>query len=294
MNFSEQGGITGSTRILGIIGWPVEHSLSPFMQNAALRQLGLDWVYVPFPVAPELLGQAVAGLRALNVAGFNVTIPHKSSIIPYLDALSPEASLIGAVNTVKREEDRLVGYNTDCTGFISSLRRDLGLEPEGARVVVVGAGGAARAAVTGLCQESVSSLLLVNRTEERGEELIRRVRTEFPHIQLRSASLRSLQDGDVLASADLIVNTTSIGMGGSSFSGFDLSSMKSGGGVYDMVYVPAETPLLAAARGLGLKTANGLGMLAAQGEAALRLWTGAEIPADCMKKALLSMLDGGY
>src|SRR6266540_2579429 len=139
--------ITGKTKVLGIIGWPVEHSLSPLMQNAALQALNLDYVYIPFAVPPQSLVMAVDGLRHLGVQGFNVTIPHKEAIIPLLDKLHPEAEFIGAVNTVKREGELLVGYNTDGAGFVRSLVNDLDFKPEGKKIVILGAGGASKGAV---------------------------------------------------------------------------------------------------------------------------------------------------
>lgn len=284
--------ILGTTRVLGILGWPVEHSLSPIMQNAALAALGLDYVYVPFAVRPEALPNAVAGLKALGVAGFNVTIPHKSAIIPLLDRLSPEAELIGAVNTVKREGDLLVGYNTDCSGFISSLRSDLGFEPAQSRILLLGAGGAARAALVGLCQAGAREIVIANRHVEKGCQLVDEFAAIFGGTQFAAIPQDAAAFSVELQKFDILVNTTSVGMGGSVFPGLDLKAMNRNGCIYDMVYTPQETPLMNEASRWGLRSANGIGMLIAQGEQAFARWTENAAPAGVMKKALLTALTG--
>ena len=176
--------ITGTTRVLGIIGDPVSHSRSPEMQNRALAAVGLDYVYVPFHVRPEMLTEAVAGFRASGVHGFNVTVPHKVAVAPLLDRLSPEAEQIGAVNTVHNENGKLVGYNTDGFGLVTSLREELGFEPHGAELVVVGAGGAARAAVHALCSAGAGRIVIVNRTVSKASDLAETYGKLFPGVRL--------------------------------------------------------------------------------------------------------------
>lgn len=284
--------VKGTTGLLGIVGWPVEHSLSPVMQNAVLQALGLDFVYVPFPVHPQALPDAIRGLRAIGITGFNVTIPHKSSIINLLDDLSPDAHSIGAVNTVKREGERLVGYNTDGVGLISSLREDLGFLPSGKSVLVLGAGGAARAAVVALLREAAGRIVIANRHPERGEELLRQVRGISSGADLAHSPLDILADSSSMSGFDLVLNTTSVGMGGTVFPDFEAARLGVDACVYDMVYAPIETPLLSAARARELRCANGLGMLAAQGEAAFAIWTGVKPPNGMMKACLLTALGG--
>ena len=281
---------TGRTRVLGIIGWPVAHSLSPLMQNAALEAMGLDYVYVPFPVEPERLGEAIAGLRSLGVAGFNVTIPHKQAILPFLDELSPEARECGAVNTVTREGELFVGHNTDGIGLVVSLEEDLGIALTGARVVLLGAGGAARGAVSALCRTGVGAITIANRTPGTAADLAARFRSSYPGVAFDSCGLDGEFPGGALRNADLLLNTTSVGMGDTSFDRLDLGCLPSSAVVYDMVYAPLVTPLLAAATARGLRCANGLGMLAAQGEAAFAIWTGVSPPAGLMKMRLLAAL----
>jgi len=283
--------ISGKTRVLGIIGAPVGHSLSPAMQNAAIEELGLDYVYVPFPVEPDFLGQAVEGLRRLGVWGFNVTIPHKSAIIPFLDRIAPEAELCGAVNTVCREGELLVGYNTDGIGFLASVREDLGHDPRGSSVLILGAGGAARGAVAALAGAGVACIVIANRTRERGVALVERCQSAFPGVRFVVSSLAEDELVEHLRGADLLVNTTSVGMNGTNFECLPLFALPPAGLVYDMVYVPAETPLLAEARTRGLACANGTGMLAAQGEAAFSLWTGRQAPRSIMRQKLLAELE---
>ena len=280
--------VTGKTSVLGIIGWPVEHSLSPLMQNAALEELGLDYVYVPFAVREDVLGAAVEGLRGLGVRGFNVTIPHKAAIIPHLDRLSPEALLIGAVNTVKREGDELVGYNTDGAGFVRSLREDLDFDPKGMTILVLGAGGAARAAVVSLCQAGAMRVVIANRNVERGEALAGEFAAHFAGTQIAAISLGSIHFAAEIQNIDLLVNTTSVGMGGSSFEGLDLGRLKTGSCVYDMVYAPWETPLLIEASRRGIRCANGIGMLVGQGECAFAIWTDKNPPSGVMRSRILA------
>lgn len=270
----------------GIIGWPVSHSLSPLMHNAAFASLGLDWVYVPFPLRPERLSEGVAGLRALGVAGFNVTIPHKVAVLPLLDEVTPDAELIGAVNVVALKEERLVGYNTDGIGLLAALAAKLAFTPRGRSVLVLGAGGAARSAVAALSGAGAARVEVANRSVAKGEELVAALSGRLPDTRFAAQSLTRLLDPGYLGEFDLLVNTTSVGMAHDSFPGLSLEGLRKGCAVYDMVYAPPLTPLLAQAKSCGVPGANGIGMLVAQGEAAFSIWTGREAPAGCMEHAL--------
>jgi shikimate dehydrogenase len=273
--------ISGTTRLLGIIGDPVRHSRSPQMQNRALREAGLDFVYVPFHVAPEQLSRAVAGFRAVGIHGFNVTVPHKVAVVPLLDRLSPEAEQIGAVNTVHNENGRLVGYNTDGVGLVASLKEELGFDPHGANLSVIGAGGAARAAIHALCTAGARRITIINRSHDRASDLAARYGELFPRIQLEVRNPLSALPGDT----DLLLNTTSVGMDGVSLAA-DPTILGETALVYDMIYAPLQSPLLVAAEQCGLRYANGLGMLAAQGERAFTLWTGVTPACGLMKSVL--------
>lgn len=278
--------ITGKTTVAGIIGWPVSHSLSPVMHNAAFASLGLDWVYVPFPLRPERLCEGVAGLRALGVAGFNVTIPHKVAVLPLLDEVTPDAELIGAVNVVALKGERLVGYNTDGIGLLAALSAKLAFTPRGRSVLVLGAGGAARSAVAALSGAGAARVEVANRSVAKGEELVAALSGRLPGTRFAAQSLTRLCDPGYLGEFDLLVNTTSVGMAHDSFPGLSLEGLRKGCAVYDMVYAPPLTPLLAQAKGCGVPGANGIGMLVAQGEAAFAIWTGREAPPGCMEHAL--------
>lgn len=280
--------LNGATKVLAIIGHPVEHSRSPAMQNAALAACGLDYVYVPFSVPPERLAEAVAGMRALGVAGFNVTIPHKIAVMAHLDALDESAEAAGAVNTVRNDEGRLIGYNTDGEGLVRSLAEDLGFTPGCGTIVIVGAGGAARGAVAALCRAGAGRIVIVNRGRERAEELAQSMGRRCAGAEILAvAGAAGLRPW--LGETALLVNSTSLGMRHESIPFLELADLPRAAAVYDMVYAPAVTPLLREAAGLGLSCANGLGMLAAQGELAFRIWTGTLPPPGVMKGVLTAL-----
>ncbi|GAB4296091.1 MAG: shikimate dehydrogenase [Desulfuromonadia bacterium] len=275
--------ITGRTRIFGIIGDPIAHTRSPEMHNAAFDALGLDCRYIPFRVSPADLPDAVRGLRALGIAGFNVTIPHKEEIIPLLDEVTPDASLIGAVNTVVVDGNRLVGHNTDKTGFIQAIVRDLDFIPRGKRILIIGAGGGARSAIVGLAEEGASSIAVTNRAPDRGERLIDSVKDRFIDVDMRTEPYDILGDDLRLSSYDLLVNATPTGLRGERFDQFSPATPLTG---YDMVYGDRPTPFVESIRRGGGRAATGEGMLAAQGEEAFFLWTGIRPPANLMSLQL--------
>ncbi|MBJ6724093.1 shikimate dehydrogenase [Geomesophilobacter sediminis] len=284
--------VTGKTKVLGIIGFPVSHSLSPVMHNAACAALGLDYVYVPFPTAVEDLPAVLAGFKASGVAGFNATIPHKVALIPLLDEISPEARLVGAVNTVVIREGRAFGYNTDGIGLLTALSLDLGFQPPGKSVLVLGAGGAARSAVFALADAGCARVTVVNRSPQRGVELSGAFASHFPEVQIEAAPPEQLADPAFMGAFDLLVNTSSVGMRDDFFPGLHLDLMRKDAVVYDMVYAPPVTPLLRKAGELGMQGANGLGMLVAQGESAFAFFTGATPPAGLMRASLTAVLEG--
>ena len=280
--------LTGKTAVYGIIGHPVKHSLSPLMQTAAFKALGIDAVYVPFDVDPENLGEAVNGLRALNVKGFNVTIPHKEGVIEYLDFVDEDAEFLGAVNTVKNEEGQLTGYNTDADGFLQSLIEE-GIELEGKRITMFGAGGAARAVGYAVLKGGAKFLNVVNRNFSKGKvvgELLGK-RGNVLVFPLKENTIATL-----LKDTDIVINTTSVGMKPDDPPLFDYSLIPEGLTVVDIIYNPAKTPLLKAAKEKGCKTVNGLGMLIHQGAIAFKIWTGKEAPVEVMKKILKEELYG--
>ena len=278
--------ISGHTGVLGVIGDPIEHTLSPAMHNAALQALGLDFAYVPFHVLPEHLPQALDGMRGLGIRGLNVTVPHKQAVIEHLDEISPEAEAIGAVNTIVNERGRLRGHNTDVYGVIESLRQDAGLAALPAEVALLGAGGAARAILFGLLQRpEVERIRLLNRTVERARELA----AEFDKVGGR-VSVAGLEDrsGEEI-DAELVINSTSVGMTPHpQFSPLGESNrFRRGMTLLDIVYNPPNTRLMQQAEEAGAGAVNGLGMLLYQGAKSFELWTGKAPPVEAMKAAAL-------
>ena len=273
--------IDGHTKLVGLIGWPVEHSLSPVMHNAAIEALGLNWCYVPLPVPPGQVEAAMKGLAALGFQGANVTVPHKQAVMPVLNAIGPSARALGAVNTILigRREDgttTLGGYNTDAQGFVGALRQG-GFEPEdGGNVVIVGAGGAARAVVFGLLWSGTGNIAVLNRTPERAQTLISDLGSHSgwaPRLRALPLTQRTLIES--ARPADLLVNATTVGMwpqvNGSAWpDGVPIPPHLT---VFDLVYNPLETRLLRQARQSGARTIDGLGMLVRQGALALDMWT---------------------
>ncbi len=278
--------LSGNSRVYGIFGDPVSHSLSPVMQNLAMKAAGLDAVYVPFHVTPQNLVSAVDGMRALQIGGVNITLPHKQHVLPLLDRVDEDAELIGAVNTVVHRDTELIGYNTDALGFIRSLREDVDFLPNNKSILLLGAGGACRAAAVALLRSGVSEIGIVNRNRERAEQLVNRISPTFPDQRLKVYGLGDAGYVADLQRVDLVVNTTSIGLNGEDIPFCPLSKIKASASIYDMVYLRVETPFVRAARSRGLVAADGLGMLAGQGEEAFFLWFGIRPEKGLMKNCL--------
>ena len=272
--------VTGSTRVLGIIGDPIGHTLSPEIHRLLAKACKKNTVYLPFRVKSEDLRTAMEGVRALGILGLNVTVPHKMHVIPFLDACTDEAKEMGAVNTVRNENGRLVGHNTDGLGFLRSLLRQ-GISLAGMRVAVLGAGGAASGICTSLGKSGVREIFIVNRTWERGEAL-----ADFLKKKGINAAVCPLSE---LSEIDLLINTTSVGMIPHTDEAIttDFSFMKQGGYVYDAVYAPRETKLLEKAREAGLRTVSGIGMLIEQAVLSYEFFTGGRVP----EKAVSDLYD---
>ncbi|MGQ9557703.1 MAG: shikimate dehydrogenase [Desulfurispora sp.] len=290
------GTIDGQTRVTGLFGYPVKHTLSPAMHNAAFDQAGLNWVYVAWPVKPEALAGALSAVRALDMPGVNLTIPHKEAAAAYLDELDGLARLTGAVNTVVNREGRLVGYNTDAPGFTLFLQRDLNFPPAGRRAILLGTGGAARAVAAGLLQEGLDFLWLSGRSREKSHQLENELAYHFPG---RTATLPWYDAGDraagaawatALRSAGLVVQTTPLGMSPciDALPPFPFELLTPGHLVVDIVYNPPRTLFLQKAAARGARVENGLGMLLYQGALAWELWTGRTAPVPAMRRALQS------
>ncbi len=281
--------IRGTTRTLGVIGHPVTHSWSPQLYNAACAALGLDYVYVPFPVKPDDLAPAVRAIRALGLHGLNVTIPHKEAIVALMDRLTPMARLIGAVNTVEVAGRRLIGHNTDGQGFLAAYQEQIPGDLAGRRAVLIGAGGAARAVAVTLASEGLACLIMVNRTASRAEALLADLARRFRRLRLDVLPLRRLAVRGV--EADLVINATPLGM--ADYPPFPFSpEVVSGAAVAcDLVYRPRMTPFLKAARAAGIQTVDGTGMLLHQAALAFEIWTGRRAPLAAMRMALKKLAD---
>ena len=265
--------ITGTTRVAAVIGEPIRHSLSPAIHNAAFAATGLDWVYIAFEVPAGHAPAAVAGTRALGLAGLSVTTPHKAAVAAAVDELSPSAAVLGAVNCVVNREGQLIGHNTDGEGFVDALG-DVGFDPAGRRCIVLGAGGAARAVVAALGRASAREVVVVNRS----------ARPAATAAALAGVVGRVGRPEDV-ASADLVVNATPLGMAGDETLPIDGSHLRRGQVVADLVYFPLETPFLREAVARGAQPVDGVGMLVHQAAHAFELWTEVKAPVDVMARA---------
>lgn len=256
------------------------------MHNAAFAALGLNWRYAACEVDPKNLRAAIAGAQAMGFAGVNLTVPHKLLAMDMVDVLDASAKKWGAVNTIRFDERGATGFNTDADAIITSLREDLGVELRGARVLLLGAGGAGRTAALKLASEGVAELFLVNRTRSKAEEIAEEIRRQFPSVK---SSV-----GHPPGGVELLLNATSLGLKPGDASPLDGKqfALKRARAVYDMIYRPAETPLLAAARAAGCQTANGLGMLLHQGAKAFEIWTGRPAPVEVMRRALAENIYG--
>jgi shikimate dehydrogenase len=274
--------VTGATRVVGIFGEPVAHSHSPTIHNAAFAALGLDYVYVAFHVRPVALAGAVAAVRALDLRGVNVTVPHKERVIPLLDSLSRVARTAGAVNTIVNRAGHLHGDNTDIVGFLASLGRHR-RRVRGGRAVVIGAGGAARAVVTALQLAAVREIRVVNRTLRRAAAIAQRF--GGPRTRLAALPLAALREAATLADADCVVNTTSLGWRGERFLPLAYAATPRHCLFYDLVY-GRSTAFLRGARAARRPVMDGTEMLVRQGAAAFTLWTGRRPPLDVLRAAL--------
>lgn len=282
--------ITGSTRTVAIFGHPIAHTMSPVIQNAAFREAGVDGVYLAFHVLPENLAEAVAGARAMGFMGLNITVPHKVAVMEHLDSVDEGARAIGAVNTVVNRDGRLVGYNTDGAGYLSSLATEMGFTPRGKNVVILGAGGAARAILHAVLAGEPASVVIANRTVKKASDLADEFSSVAPDATVDVCSLDAKALSGPASGADLVVNTTSMGMDGSPGPDFPVDSMPEYGIVSDIVYKPLETEILGKALDRGLRAHRGLGMLIHQGALGFRLWTGKDAPVETMKNAAMKAL----
>ncbi|HHW03091.1 MAG TPA: shikimate dehydrogenase [Thermoanaerobacterales bacterium] len=291
-----------NTRLAGVIGNPVRHSLSPIMYNTVFSALGLNCVYMAFEVEKENLEDAIRGIRGLGFMGINVTIPHKTGVIPFLDELSAEAEIIGAVNTIVNKNGKLIGYNTDSYGYEMALQEKVGISLKNRNVFVIGAGGAAHAIAGQSILSGASAVVITNRTFEKAKSLMDFLNGTFCRHHQNSGSdcdaktrLETVPWGtdawrNILHDMDIIVNTTSIGMNGRGDLAQDIpwNNIKKDAVFFDVVYTPIETSFLKEAIRLGHRAVSGLYMLIYQGAKAFELWTGKKPPIELMEKTLVA------
>ncbi len=283
--------ISSKTRICGLIGDPIEHSLSPAMHNAAFGSLGLDYIYLPFEVTAENLAKAVDGARTLNIKGLNVTIPHKVAVMPLLDEVEPLAERIGAVNTIVNDKGRLKGYNTDAGGFLKTLL-EKGIEPEGKEVVVLGAGGASRAISFTLADRGTEIVILNRKLEMDWAKELASAISRFAKNEVKALELNEKNLLLVMETADILVNATSVGMSPLiKQSPVPAKILKPELTVFDVVYNPLKTRLLSEAETAGARAISGIDMLVWQGALAFELWTGIKAPVDIMKTKVVEALE---
>lgn len=274
---------------LGVIGDPIAHSKSPVMHEAALRESGIAGEYAALHIKPDRLAEMIAAVREEEYRGINVTIPHKENVMRYLDELSEDARRIGAVNTIINEGGRLIGRNTDGIGYVRSLKEEAAAELEGRRIVVLGAGGAARGIIYALAAEAPERIVLLNRTTERAEALAR----EWSDLA-EIAALPADRAAEALQGADIVINTTSVGMHPHVDDvPLDPALLRGGEIVSDLIYNPLETKLLRLAREKGCRVHGGLGMFVYQGAYAFEYWTGVPAPVEAMRAAVLRDMNAG-
>ena len=276
----------GGTFLYGIIGNPVKHSASPYMQTQAFHALGINAIYVPFEVKKENIKDAIKALKVLNVKGVNVTVPYKEEIIPYLDEIDRNAKIIGSVNTIKIENEKAFGFNTDAPGFILALKEE-GISVKGKNILILGAGGTSKALSYILLKEGVNKIFVLNRTFEKAKKIENHLKS-YGNIEAFELSNENLKN--FLPQVDIIINTTSLGLKKDDPPIFDYSlfSLNSNLVVVDVIYF--ETPFLRAAKKYNLKTVNGKGMLLYQGALAFEIWTSKKAPIEVMRKALNEIL----
>lgn len=276
--------IRGTTRLLGVMGWPVDHSRSPAMQGAAIRAAGLDLVYVPLAVQPDRLTAAVRGLAGLGFVGANVTIPHKESVLALMDKLTPEATETGAVNTIRVEPDgSLLGHNTDLAGVLGALKNDLGVSPAGQTVAIIGCGGAGRAAAFACAKAGAEKIFLLNRSPERASRLAKDLMRHYPNSRAESVALTSEEP---LKLSRIVLQMTSLGMHLGDPLAINVNSLHPEGVLLDAVTTRKGSPHVLAALARGLRAADGRSMLVEQGAVAFEFWTSHPADREAMSQAL--------
>jgi len=279
--------INGQTKIYGIFGYPVSHTLSPAMHNAAFEKLKINAVYVPFDVRPDKIKTAISSLASLGIGGVNLTMPYKEICLPYLHEVSKEAKLIGAVNTILVGQDgKLKGFNTDGIGFVTALRKQLRYDPKGRSVFIMGAGGAGKAVAVQFALEGAKQIFVVDIQKSRAHKLVVSLKRNIHHVRVKAIPCVKKEIERTIADTDILINATPMGMKESDQVIFEPQALHNKIVVCDLIYNPPMTKLLKYAKSKRLRHMNGLGMLLHQGAAAFGIWTQKQAPVDVMQKAL--------
>ncbi len=277
--------ITSNTKLICVIGHPIKHSKSPLMHNAALKKIEEDAVYLAFDIENEKLEEFVKGFRAMGIIGANVTIPHKENIMKYLDGVTKEAEIIGAVNTIYRDGDKLIGDNSDGKGFILSLMKESDFDPKDKKILILGAGGASKAVTAKLADEGASEIYIYDIDRKRAEELVEQImKSAEKNVKISIADKNSIEN--IAKESNLLVNCTPIGMKESDPELLSDEVFNSEQVVYDLIYNPPKTKLLKSAEKKGAKIVNGLGMLVYQGAISFERWTGKKPDTEIMFKTI--------
>ena len=282
--------IDGKTKIVGLFGYPVRHTLSPVFQNAAFQSKKLNYAYLPFEVAPKELILALKSLPALGIAGINVTIPHKESVVPYLSGTSNEAMIVGAVNTISVVNGKLLGYNTDGYGFVAALKENLKTTLKGKKVMLLGGGGGARSVAAKSILEGAKKVYIGDIVKEKVAKLISDLKKVFPSAEINSYNMKENEIKEVLGEVDILINATPVGMKKEDPLLVNPEWLGKGLLVFDLIYNPFETKLLKTAKKMGCRCCNGLDMLIHQGARSFEIWTGKKAPVKVMKNALQEVL----
>ena len=275
--------INGSTVLVGVIGNPVKHSLSPAILNAAFREAEMNWVYTAFETREEKLVDAIEGIRALGIAGLSVTMPHKAKVFPLMDEISDSAQMLGVVNCIVNDGKKLKGYNTDGDGFLDAVARDSGLNMVGKKVLIIGSGGSARSIIYSLSKVGVGEIAVINRTKKKALDALELAGPVARYVEEDKIS-------EVAAEADLVVNATPIGMsdaGTTTNFPIEPNLFSKGQLAVDLIYHPLSTPWMEALKNRKVEVYGGLSMLIFQAAKSFKLWTGQEAPVDAMRKAAL-------
>ena len=280
--------ISGKTKICGVIGDPIEHTLSPVMHNAAFEALKIDYVFLAFLVKATSVENAMKGMRALNIHGLNVTMPHKNAVIKYLDEIDPTAKTITSVNTILNKDNKLIGFNTDGVGALNALEQN-GVKLKGKKVLLLGAGGAAKAIAYTLSQEA-DELTILNRTPKQATDLASLLKQKF-NKKIKADALSPNAVKENIANSDVLINATAVGMKpNNNQTLIQPELLKPDLAVMDIVYNPIETKLVKDAKAAGAKIVSGVEMLIYQGAASIEIWTACKAPVEVMRKAALNHL----